>query len=149
MALKLSTGLRNKLLDTSALRTIFNLGFIKVYAGTVPSSADDAIVGGTHTLLYTISVSGGGTGVTFAASASGGSISKNGAETWQGTAVASATASFYRLVAAGDTGASSTTEPRVQGAVGTAGAEMNVASTAISNGVTYTLDSYSIGIPTL
>ena len=145
--MKASTGLRNKLLDTGSLKSIFNLGFIKIYSGTVPADADAAL--GSATLLCTISVNSTGTGTTMEASASDGTLEKNAGEIWSGVNAASGTASFYRHVAAGDTGAASTTEARIQGSVGTAGADMNLTSTSLVAAATQTLDYYSINLPTL
>lgn len=145
--MKASTGLRNKLLDTGSLKSIFNLGFIKIYSGTVPADADAAL--GSATLLCTISVNSTGTGTTMEASASDGTLEKNAGEIWSGVNAASGTASFYRHVAAGDTGAASTTEARIQGSVGTAGADMNLTSTSLVAAATQTLDYYSITLPTL
>lgn len=146
MSIKSSTGLRNQLLDANPLKTIFNLGFIKIYAGTVPTSADDSI--GAATLLCTISNNATGTGITFAASASGGSISKS-AETWKGVNAATGTAAFYRHVAAGDTGGSSTTEARVQGLVGTSGSDLNLTSISLVSGADQAIDFYTVTLPTL
>jgi len=148
MTLRASTALRNKLLDTSPFRTIFNLGFIRVYDGPVPASADAALDAANH-LLVTMSISGGGTGLTFAASASGGAITKTLAETWSGVAIASGTATFYRLVTPTDTGALSTTEARLQGSVGTSGADLNMTTTTLNSSTSYPVDSFSIALPTL
>lgn len=146
MALYLSTGMRNKMLDTNPLKSILASGFIKIYSGTVPADADTAIAGG-NTLLCTISVSSTGTGLTFATSASSGVILKNASEVWSGVNAASGTASFYRHVTSADTGASSTTEARIQGAIGLAGAEMNLSSTSLTSGATQTVDYYAIALP--
>jgi hypothetical protein len=146
MALKSSTGLRNKLLDTGSLKSIFNLGFIKIYAGTAPASADDSL--GAATLLCTISVNSTGTGITFAASASNGTLVKNSGEAWSGVNVANGTAAFYRLVAPDDTGASSTTEARIQGTCGTSGADLNLTNVALVSGAAQTVDYYSVSLPT-
>jgi len=148
MTIQVSTGLRNKMLDTSPLRTILNLGFIKVYSGTPPASADAAI-GGGNTLLYTLSVASGGTGLTFEAAAVTGAIAKKSTEVWSGVAVATDTATFYRHVAVGDDGLSSTTQARIQGSVGTLGQDMELSSTAIVTSATQTLDYYTIALPTL
>ena len=147
MALKLSTGLRNKMLDTSSLRTIFNLGFLEIWAGTVPTDADQTTSGAT--LLVRISNNNTTTGLTFAATASAGAITKNLAETWSKAAAGTGTATFYRFVAAGDTQALSTTEARIQGTVGLAGADLNVASMSYAASTVYTVDSYTISLPTL
>ena len=145
MALKLSTGLRNKLLDTNPLRTIFNLGFLEVYSGTVPADADASIGGAT--LLCRYSNNNTTTGLTFAATASNGAITKNLSETWSKAAAGTGTATFWRFVAAGDTGVLSTTEARVQGTVGLAGADLNLSSLSYTATTVYTLDEFAIGIP--
>jgi len=146
-AIQCSTGLRNKLLDTNPFKTIFNLSFLKVYDGPVPASADAALDAANH-LLVTISNAGTATGLTFAASASGGAITKTIAETWSGVAIASGTASFYRLVLTGDTGALSTTDARVQGLINTSGAALNLTTITIVNANSYPVDAFSIAIPT-
>lgn len=137
MALKMSTGLCNKLHDTNPTKTIFNLGFMKIYAGSAPATADAAVTG---TLLCTVSNNSTGTGLTFEASASGGTLPKKSSETWSGTNGASGTATHFRLVAAGDTGALSTTEARVQGTIGTGGTDMVVGNPALTSGATFTIN---------
>lgn len=146
MTIKTSTGLRNKMLDTNPLRTILNLGFINIYSGTPPATADAAATG---TLLCTISVSSGGTGLTMAAAAVDGAIPKNSGEVWSGVNAAGGVASYYRHVGAADTGALSTTEPRVQGQIANVGSDMNLTSTTLSSGATQTIDFYQLYLPTL
>lgn len=144
---KLSTGLRNKLLDTAPLKTIFNLGFLELYSGTVPADADQSISGAT--LLVRFSNNNTTTGLTFASTASGGAITKNLAETWSKAAAGTGTATFFRLVAAGDTGTLSTTEARIQGSVGLAGADLNLASMSFTATTVYSCDSFTVSLPTL
>ena len=146
---KASTALRNKLLDTAPFRTIFNLGFLNIYAGPEPTTADDALVGGTHTLLVTISNNGTGTGITFAAAASGGAIVKNAAETWNGVSIASGIPSFYRLVTPTDTGVLSTTEARFQGSIATSGADLDMTLASIPLTTSIPIDAFSVALPTL
>lgn len=137
MALRMSTGLCNKLHDTNPTKTLFNLGFLKIYAGTAPASADAAVTG---TLLCTVSNNSTGTGLTFDPSASGGTLPKKTGETWSGINGAAGTATHFRLVAAGDTGVLSTTEARVQGTIGIGGTDMVVGNPALSNGATFTVN---------
>jgi len=148
MTIKASTGLRNKLLDTNSMKSIFNLGFLNLYSGPVPSSADDAIVGGTHLLLCQISNNNTTTGLTFASAAANGAITKNLSETWSKAAANTGTASFYRFVSSSDTAASSTTEARVQGSVGTSGADLNLTTTSLVATNVYAIDTFSISLPT-
>lgn len=144
MSLKLSTGLRNKLLDTGSLKSIFAAGFIKIYSGSAPADADAAVTG---TLLCTISISGGGTGINFDTAAVGGVLSKLGSETWSGTNAATGTATHYRHVAAGDDGTLSTTQARIQGTVGVVGADMNLSSVSLVSGNPQTIDYYAMTLP--
>jgi len=146
MTIKVSTGLRNKLMDTNPFKTIFNLGFIKIYNGTEPVDADAVISG--PTLILTISNNSTGTGITWEAAAVAGACLKKASETWSGVASATLTANFFRLVAAGDDATASTTQARVQGAVGTAGADLNMTTTSLVNTTTYPVDSFSVSVPT-
>ncbi len=147
MALKLSTGLRNGVLDQGSLRSLLNLGKINVYAGTVPSSADASI--DTATLLCTITNNSTVTGLTFETFASSGVLAKKTTETWSGVNISTGIASFFRFVLDGDTASYSTTEIRIQGTVGTSGSDMNMTSNALSSSATQTVDYFYINLPTL
>lgn len=71
---------------------------------------------------------------------------------WQGTAVATGTAGWFRFEAAvSDAGGADPGETiiRLDGAVATSGAELNMGSTAIVSATVQTLSSYSITLPTL
>lgn len=143
--MKASTGLRDKTLDTGSVKSILALGFIKIYGGAIPADADAAVTG---TLIVTISVNSGGTGISMAAAAAAGVLAK-AAEVWSGVNAASLTATYFRHVAVGDDGTLSTTQARIQGTVGTAGADLNLSSTALTNGATQTIDFYNVALPTL
>lgn len=147
MTLKTSTGLRNQLLDTDSLRNIMDLGTLKIYGGTVPADADAALTGAT--LLCTITNNSTATGLTLDSAAVDGTLGKAPAEVWSGVNAASGTATFYRHVAAGDTGAASTTQARVQGEVAVFGAELNLTSTTLASGATQNIDFYTLALPTL
>lgn len=143
MAISMSTGLRNELLAGDSLKGIFDPGSeIRIYGGTVPASANDAI--GSATLLCTIK--NGASGVTFAAAAVNGVLEKNSTETWTGTVGTSGTATFYRHVLTADTDAASTTAPRYQGTVAVAGADMNLTNPALLAAAVQTLDYYAAAI---
>lgn len=144
MAIKLSTGLRGKLMDTGSLKTIFAGGLIKLYSGVAPADADAAVTG---TLLCTISNNATGTGIDFDTTAVAGVISKAPAETWSGSNVATGTATYFRHVAAGDDGTLSTTQARIQGNISTVGADLNLSSVALVSGASQTVDYYSVTVP--
>lgn len=144
MTIKISTGLSNDLLDTGSLKAIMAAGFLKIYSGAEPADADAAVTG---TLLCTISISSGGTGVNFDTAAAAGVLAKAPAETWSGVNAATGTAGYFRHVAAGDTGASSTTQARIQGAVGVTGSDLNLTSVSLVAAATQVIDFYTIAMP--
>ncbi len=140
---KMSTGLCNQLLDTGDLRTIMAGGFINIYGGTVPATADASL--GAATLLCTITESDDGvTGLNLdPAGAASGVIPKDPAEVWAGTNVATGTGTFYRFTAPADDGTLSTTQPRIQGTIGSGGADMNVGSTTFTSAALFTLNYFT------
>ncbi len=144
MAYKTSTGLRNYILSDGSLSSALSGGFIKIYSGDAPSSADGAVTG---TLICIISLNSTATGFTLG-TASGGIIAKESTDILSGVALVSQVAGYYRHVAPGDSGAYSTSEPRIQGSISTVGAEMNLSSVNIALGATQTIDFYSITLPT-
>jgi hypothetical protein len=127
----------------AGFQAIFKDCFINVYSGTQPTSADDAPSG---TLLCTFYSDGAAAGLEFD-DASAGVISKKSTETWSGTAVASGTAGWFRMYQAGDSGTSSTTDCRLDGACGTSGAQLNMSSLSISSGAVQTISSFSLTQP--
>ncbi len=148
MAIKTSTGLAAHLAVTGSMKEAFDLGFINVYSGAAPATADAAETGD---ILWTISVDGDGTGLTFDATPVDRALVKVEADTWGGATVAG-TAGYWRLVTAADTGALSTTEERIQGTCGsTAGAELYMSSTTLSTDtdlLAKTLAAFSVALPT-
>ena len=117
---------------------------INVYTGSQPATADTAASG---TLLYTLSLDGGATGLSWG-NAVAGVIAKVAGETWQGTAVAGGVAGWFRTYEAGtDPAIASEVAARFDGAVGTSGAEMNMSFTTIANGAVQTLSNMTYTQP--
>lgn len=145
MALNLSTGLRDGILDTSALNTLLDAGEIRIFSGSEPSLANDTQTG---TLLVTINtVTGSGFDLKFQNTAASGVLSKQ-TNTWDGVAVATGTAGYFRYCAStSDAGGTSTTEVRIQGGVATSGSELNMSSTSITTSATTTIDTFDITMP--
>ena len=146
MAIKASTGLRDGALGNSSIKDLLDLGFIDIYAGTVPATADADVTGLTK--LCRISVNSTGVGLEMDPP-SGGIMSKPSGDIWSGAVLTNGTATFYRHVGAADTGAASTTQPRLQGTIGVAGADINLASVALVSAATQPIDTYHIVFPTL
>lgn len=136
---KMSTGLCNKLLDTDCFVELFAGGFINLYAGAPPATADAAE---TDSPICIISVNSTPTGITWGPTAGGttpGVLPKASGENWSGLILADDTVTHFRIVGDSDDGTLSTTQPRVQGTVGVGGSDMNVGTTALVNGATFTL----------
>lgn len=145
MPIKTSTGLATALMGNQGIDEALNLGFIKIYSGAVPAGADSALGGAT--LLVTISNASSGTGLTLGDAANG-AIGKTPGEVWSGVVVAAGAPSFYRWEMPGDTGGSSTSEVRIQGTVGLAGADLNMTNAGgFSVGATETIDVYNLTMP--
>jgi hypothetical protein len=145
VAMTFSTGLRNAVLKTGSIKSVLETGTataIKIFSGSPPADADAAETG---TLLVTIN--SGGNGVTFADPGTGTTIQKTAAETWSGTVGTSGTASYFRMVRSGDTGASSSTQVRIQGNVGLAGADMNLSNTSLVATNTQVIDYFALAFP--
>lgn len=142
-----STCLKNKLLDSASLKSIFGPSGVtggselRFYAGpTSPTGADMPAVGSVI-----VTVQQGGTAIEWAAAAVNGVLSK-GTTAWEGTCGATGTAVYYRLVwNTDDNGDDSTNKvfPRIQGPCQTGGGEgMNMSSTTIGVG-TFVVNLYS------
>lgn len=107
-------------------------GLLKIYDGTAPSTADDAITG---SVLATFTLSS-----TAFGSASSGTITLNGTPLTV-AASATGTASHFRIWK------SDGTTSICQGSVGTSGAELILNTVAITNGVNVTITSGTINMP--
>ncbi len=142
MSLKLSTGLRDGMLDTSPFKTLLDASRVKIYSGVAPATADAA----EGTLLVSIGSAHADTHCHFLAAAVSGVLSKD-ANIWSGVAGATGTANYFRLVVNTDTGVLSTTEIRMQGTVGTTGADINMSSVSIVSGATQTIDTWDLTMP--
>lgn len=149
MAFSYSTGFVHKIFNNASnggagFAEIFKDGVIEVYSGNRPVSADAAKSGN---LLGTITVNGGAftpgsatNGLEFG-TASDRSIDKASAETWQFTAGASGTASWFRLKGnATDEGSSSTSLPRIDGTISAFGGDATLSDTNIVSGNVYTMN---------
>lgn len=80
-----------------------------------------------------------------------GIISKHPSQVWSGVAVAGGTAGWFRIEAAvTDAGALDSLEAviRVDGAVATSGAELNMTPTTITLAATQTISSFAVTLPT-
>lgn len=151
MTIKLSTGLRTALAGTTGFGATFAKGVIHIYSGPQPVTADAAVSG---TLLGV--VTGGAdpfafgsptNGLEFSAAVAGG-VSKSAVQEWKFRGIANGTAGWFRLMGnESDALGSSTTSPRLDGSVGTSGADLNLSNIAITVNTPATIDVFAFGIP--
>lgn len=145
MTIRLSTGLRTNLAGTTGFASTFANGIIEIRTGTQPASADSAASG---TLLGVVTIASGPftpgestNGLTFAAAANG-AVSKSG--TWSFVGIAQGTAGWFRFKGNGvDNGGASTSLPRLDGSIGSSGANLNLSNINIEIGAPTTIDSFT------
>lgn len=168
MTLKVSLALANAILQGSSVKEQLDSGFLYIFAGPEPATADTALdMVGAHTQLAKIAADAvpadaGVVGLTFAATAVNRAIAKNGAQTWAAkvhfdgkdaaqAGVGPLTAVFYRFGGVGDNtrGAGTTGTPRLQGTVAVSGGDINLTSVSLDdNGAnTVGLSSYEVRVP--
>ena len=145
MAVKLSTGLRQGVAITGSLKNLLDNGFIRIYSGTEPASADASI--GSAVLMNEISAGGTGTPVTWEATAPGGVLSKSVAENWTGNIIEGGNPVFFRYVLSSDTGDASSTAVRIQGSAGVLGKDLFIAELPMVTGQPQSFSLFQIALP--
>jgi len=131
-----------------SLKDILSWGVLCIYTGSQPSSPDVAPTG--TKLLEITNASGAFTkgtktnGLEWDAPVAG-VLGKKDADTWSDAGLESGTAGWFRLYANDfDTGADALC---LDGAVGTSGSQLNLASTSIVKDATTTIDEFEITVP--
>lgn len=143
--MKRSTGLRDYMLATGSFKQAIDGSVIRIYAGTEPASADDAIAGAV--LLAVISKDGSGAGVSMSAVPASGVLTKNTSEVWIGDVVANGQAAFFRMEKPGDSSGVSTTAVRLQGSVGLINSDLNLSSLTMVVGDARRINNFVAAIP--
>lgn len=149
MTLKVSRGLRNSMLTAGSFKSIMEANDnckLQIYSGTPPSTAREAVPAGA-VLLVEITEDDD-TGLLFDSAASQGVLAKDPNQVWQGTVANDGEAAWYRLVADGDSGNASDTEPRLQGEIAQSGAELNLSEVQLTSGAVQTIDYFVVNFPT-
>ncbi len=151
MAFRISTGVRNALLDDQGVRTLFTNGVIEIRTGAQPAAADNAPLG---TLLGRVTADAGAfsagapaNGINFDVPVDG-VLSKAAAETWKFVGIAVGTAGWFRLLANGvDDELVSAALPRIDGSIATVGGDLLMPVTAVTVNAPYTIDALTVTIP--
>jgi len=134
-----------------SLRDILSFGYLKIFTGLQPNSANDVETG---SLLVKITDDGGahstgvGTnGLQFNDDAANNKLSKLTTQTWKGTPGASNTAGWFRFYSRDGVEGASAVAIRFDGACGLSGAELNLATLSIQISVEFLINGFDITLP--
>jgi hypothetical protein len=120
----------------NALAATANGGTLNIYTGTQPADANTALSG--NTLLVTLTFSGTAFGGGVASGSAGSRVVTANANTiTAGTAVATGTATFFRILTSGSAAC-------IDGTVGVSGCDLNLSTTAVSTGAVVSVSSFNI-----
>lgn len=152
--IRLSNALRTAIMVTGSVKSRLDGGFLFMFAGTQPASAEDAAAGA---LLAAVSIdAAGATGLTLVAGDATGQAKKTAAEAWKALGLAAGTARWYRFqrldtnlatTQAAALAAAGGVVERVDGSVGTSGADLIAASVAVALNAPITVDTYVLTLP--
>ena len=154
MALKLSTGLVNSILDTASFKTSMASGILYIFSGSQPADANSIETAGAVNLLKVTLASGA---FTSGVSTNGllwddavvNVISKAVSQTWSGVGIADGVAGWFRFYANTVVQGASTTAIRFDGRITVTGGggELELSSTTIATGATTTITAASFTMP--
>jgi hypothetical protein len=139
------------MLNATGFLSAFTNAVMYIYSGPQPLNADAAVQG---TLLGIVTKASGaftfGTstnGLNFGSATGAGVIAKD-ANVWSMSASATGIAGWFRLMGnASDALGSSTTLPRLDGAIATAGGDLNLSSVNIVTAAPTTIDVFQFTLP--
>jgi len=142
MAIRLSTGCRTGIVNSSGLKDLFEGGFIGIFTGGQPAAADDTETG---SLLVTISAASGTAGIAFGTAAAG-ALPKSAA-VWSGLVGTAGVAGWFRLYDSAHLTGTSGTAVRMDGNVGVSGSDLVLSNTSQTVGATLTIDQATFTEP--
>lgn len=135
------------MLVTGSAKSLLDGGEIRIFDGGPPSSARRAENGN---LLVTIQSGEIDLLLDFDAVLAGSTdnpvMQKDLLQIWSGIPIATGAALYYRYVKPADIGNSDPTQIRVQGLIGTSGADLNMTNVNIVTGQRRTLQTFSISL---
>ena len=161
VALKINRNPKNHFVIATSSGAVITLTAKRGFGTLLNSAALATTVGGNMVAAVTSTSFGSGTGGGTAGinaangllldyNAAAGVITKDITQTWSGIAVATGTAGWFRFkgsVVDADALDSSAVFARMDGAIATSGSDMNMSSTAVTNGAVQTLSTFSFTIP--
>lgn len=149
MALRLSYGLRAQMLGTKGIVEALDNGFIDIYTGAQPLSANSVETGLKLCRLTSTSGTGVADGVKFGTAGTGVSagVIPMSSVPWSGACTVAGVAGWFRFYGSGGTSGTSNSEIRMDGSISVSGADLNLSHTSLAVGAVTTVTSFTISQP--
>ncbi len=147
MSFRLSTGLRNAMMDTDGFKGAFDGCKLCVFSGAIPANADADEGSGVKLLEITVDAEAFATHPLHYGTPAGGSIDKSSSETWQGEGLANGVAAWFRIYGPTVITGASTTAVRLDGTVNTSNADMIMTNLSVAAGAITTVDQAEFTLP--
>jgi hypothetical protein len=148
-AMRLSTGLRNKMLagasGSGGLKAILDGGYLDIFTGAQPASADYVETGTKLVRVSSTSGTGANDGLRFGTAANG--ILPLTVPAWTGLVSVAGVAGWARFYGTGGTSGTSGTDVRLDMSVGVSGADLNLSHTSLVASSVLTINTFSITDP--
>ena len=149
MALRLSTGLRSALLgDNGGFKELLNNGWLDIYTGTQPASADSVETGTKLVRVSSTSGQASTDGLKFGTAASG--VLPLSSVAWTGVVQVAGIAGWFRYYGSSGTGGKTGTDGtaiRFDGNCGVSGADLVLSHTSLALASTLTISTFNITQP--
>ena len=147
MAIRLSTGARNKLVGTDGqgFGELFNNGVLDIYTGAQPSSADAVETGTKLARISSTSGTAAEDGLKFGTTGSG--VLTIGTPAWTGLVLVDGVAGWFRFYGSGGVAGASNTAIRFDGAVGVSGSDLDLTHTSLKAGAVITINAANVTQP--
>lgn len=149
MAFRLSTGLREGLLGTWGFKEIMNNGWLDIFTGSQPASADFTETGTKLIRISSTSGVGVADGCKFGTAGTG-VLPIAASPAWTGVVQVAGVAGWFRFYGSSGTGGltgTSGTAIRFDGNVGVSGADLVLSHTNLTLGSTLTINAANITQP--
>jgi hypothetical protein len=144
MAIRLSTGARNKLVGTDGqgFGELFNNGVLDIFTGAQPVSANHVETGTKLVRISSTSGTAAEDGLKFGTTGDG--TLTIGTPAWTGVILVDGVAGWFRFYGSGGVTGTSGTAIRFDGAVGVSGSDLDLTHTNLAKDATLTIKSGTV-----